>query len=256
MTDYGEAGRVAATTEIMKQDAATNKIPRHVAVIMDGNGRWAKQRGLPRIKGHEEGAQSVRAVIKACRDAGVKYLTLYAFSTENWVRPKAEVSALMRLLKKFLDEREKELHEHKIRLRVIGRLEDLPDEVSSTLVRVIEATESYDEGHLILALSYSGRSEMVRAVRRIAGRVEAGEIAPSEIDEQSISDCLDAPDVPDPDLMIRTSGEMRISNFLLWQLSYSELYITPVFWPDFRENEFMQAIEEYGKRKRRFGDID
>ena len=239
----------------MSKDKNTGEIPRHVAVIMDGNGRWAKQRGLSRLKGHEEGAESVRAIIRACRETGVKYLTLYAFSSENWVRPKSEINGLMRLLKRFLDEREEELHEHRVRLRVIGRLEDLPKAVRGGLRRVIRATRSYDEGHLILAISYSGRTEIVRAVQRIAKRVKAGELRTSRIDEACISASLDAPDVPDPDLMIRTSGEMRISNFLLWQLSYSELYITPVLWPDFRETEFREAIEEYGRRQRRFGDI-
>ena len=232
------------------------KVPRHVAVIMDGNGRWAKQRGLPRLKGHEEGAESVRAVIRACRDTGVKYLTLYAFSTENWVRPKSEINGLMRLLKKFLDERERELHEHEIRLRIIGRLEDLPAHLQKRLSGVVRATEGYDKGHLILALSYSGRSEIVRAVRRIVRKVMDGGLDAEAIDEDTVARFLDAPDVPDPDMVIRTSGELRLSNFLLWQLSYSELYVTPVLWPDFREEEFKRAVAEYGRRHRRFGDID
>lgn len=233
-----------------------NKVPRHVAIIMDGNGRWAKRRGLPRIKGHEQGAESVRAVIHACREAGVKYLTLYAFSVENWIRPKAEIDGLMRLLVRFLKTQEYELHDNRVRLRVIGRIEDLPKRIQDELDRVMSATGHYDEGQLILALSYGGRAEIVNAVRQIATRVQAGDLDPKKIDENTIAAHLYAPDVPYPDLLIRTSGEMRISNFLLWQISYAELYVTDVLWPDFREREFMKAIAEYGKRQRRFGDIE
>jgi len=230
-------------------------IPRHVAIIMDGNGRWARARGLPRLRGHEEGAQSVRAVIRACRQAGVKYLTLYAFSVENWVRPKDEVGGLMRLLTKFLRANERDLHENRVRLRVIGRMGDLPVAVRHGLQRVMKKTERYDEGQLILALSYGGRTEIVDAVRQVAREVQAGRLAPDAIEEETIGARLYAPDVPDPDLVIRTSGEMRISNFLLWQISYSELYVTPVLWPDFREAQFAEAIAAYGRRRRRFGDI-
>lgn len=229
------------------------KIPRHVAIIMDGNGRWAKARGLPRIQGHEEGAESVRAVMRACRTMGVEYLTLYAFSVENWVRPTDEVRGLMSLLRKFLEERELELHENRIRLRVIGRMGDLSAPIRMGLSRVVKATESYDGGQLILALSYSGRSEITDAMKAIARKVAQGILDPERIDESMISDHLYVPDVPDPDLMIRTSGEQRISNFLLWQLSYTELYVTDVFWPDFREQEFVKAIDAYGHRQRRFG---
>jgi undecaprenyl diphosphate synthase len=236
--------------------ATNNRIPRHVAIIMDGNGRWAKERGLSRIKGHEQGTESVRAIIHACKDVGVKYLTLYAFSLENWIRPRAETSALMRLLGRFLKSQEFELHENKVRLRMIGRKEDLPKYVRNELERVMKATEHYQDGQLILALSYGSRAEITDSVRQIARRVKAGEIEPKNIDEAMISANLYAPDVPDPDLLIRTSGEMRISNFLLWQISYSELYVTDVFWPDFREKEFALAIAEYGRRQRRFGDIE
>jgi undecaprenyl diphosphate synthase len=231
------------------------KIPRHVAIIMDGNGRWAQARGLPRNKGHEEGAQSVRAAIRACRKAGVEYLTLYAFSVENWVRPKAEIRGLMSLLVKFLRSNERELHENRVRLRVIGRLADLPLAVQRGLQRVMKATARYTGGQLILALSYGGRTEIVDAVRQIAREVKAGRLAPDAIEAETIAAHLYAPDVPDPDLLIRTSGEMRISNFLLWQISYSELYVTPVLWPDFREEEFAEAMAEYGRRRRRFGDV-
>ena len=230
-------------------------VPRHVAIIMDGNGRWARQRGLPRLKGHEEGANSVRAAIQSCRKFGVEYLTLYAFSVENWVRPPSEIQGLMRLLRRFLKDDEHELHEHEVRLRVIGRLQDLPRLVQSGLKRVMDATEHYTKGQLILALSYGGRSEIADAVRQIAVKVKAGELSPDKIDESTVAQHLYAPDVPDPDLMIRTSGEMRLSNFLLWELSYSELYVADELWPDFREKEFVAAIEAYGKRQRRFGDI-
>ncbi len=232
-----------------------SRIPQHVAIIMDGNGRWARQRGLPRIKGHEAGAESVRAVVRAARDAGVKYLTLYAFSSENWVRPPSEVQGLMRLLQKFLREEEDELHSNRVRLRAIGRLRDLPPSVRRELKRVMRATESYSERQLILALSYGGRAEIVDAVRAIARKVGEGVLQPGRIREKTIREHLYAPDVPDPDLMIRTSGELRLSNFLLWQLSYAELYFTDVLWPDFREEHFRAALEEYARRERRFGDI-
>jgi len=226
-----------------------------VAVIMDGNGRWAKQHGLPRLKGHEEGAESVRAVIQACRDHGVEYLTLYAFSVENWVRPAAEVQGLMRLLRRFLKNEEPLLHKHKVRLRVMGRLEDLPILVQRGLKRVMTATADYTEGQLILALSYGGRTEIAAAASAIASKVKAGKLKVSAIDEALVGAHLYLPDLPDPDLMIRTSGEMRLSNFMLWQLSYAELYVTPVLWPDFREPQFAEALQAYSQRQRRFGDI-
>jgi undecaprenyl diphosphate synthase len=231
------------------------RIPRHVAIIMDGNGRWAAKRGLPRLKGHERGAESVSAVIRSCREAGVKYLTLYAFSVENWVRPKEEIEGLMKLLRRFLKDREKELHENRIRLRVIGRIEDFPADVRRDLASAIRRTEAYGEGQLILALSYGGRTEIAHAARAIARRVKSGELRSDEIDERTVAAHLYAPDVPDPDLLIRTSGEMRISNFLLWQISYAELYVTKVLWPDFRRKEFLKALSEYGKRQRRYGGL-
>ena len=239
----------------MSDTVRDSHVPRHVAIIMDGNGRWAKQRGLSRIKGHEKGSESVRAVIRAARDAGVEYLTLYAFSVENWVRPKAEVQALMELLRRFLRDEEHELHEQKVRLRVIGRMSDLSAGVRAELERVMKATEAYTAGNLVLALSYGGRMEIAAAALALAQRVQAGTLDLEAIDEAAVARHLYAPDVPDPDLMIRTSGEMRISNFLLWQLSYAELYFTETLWPDFREADFVKAIEEYGRRHRRFGDI-
>lgn len=237
----------------MSDTERTAQVPRHVAIIMDGNGRWAKQRGLPRLKGHEQGAESVRAAIRACRDAGVHYLTLYAFSVENWSRPKAEINGLMRLLRSFLQDRAQELHDDHVRLLVSGRISDLPESVRKELNRVVKETASYEAGTLILALSYGGRAELVDATRRIAEEVKQGRLDPDAIDETTITNHLYLPDVPDPDLLIRTSGEMRLSNFLLWQVSYTELYVTDVLWPDFREAEFHKAIKAYAHRDRRFG---
>ncbi len=228
-------------------------VPRHVAIIMDGNGRWAEQHGLSRIKGHEEGSKSVRCAIRCCRDFGVEYLTLYAFSVENWSRSALEIQGLMRLLRRFLKDNEHELHENEVRLRVVGRMEDLPKMVQSGLKKVIKATEHYTKGQLILALSYGGRTEIANAAKQIALKVQSGEIDPKKVDEATVARHLYAPDIPDPDLMIRTSGEMRLSNFLLWQLSYSEFYVTDVLWPDFREDDFASAMKAYGKRQRRFG---
>lgn len=228
-------------------------VPRHVAVIMDGNGRWAKQRKRPRLFGHRAGADSLRAVLRACRDHGVEYLTVYAFSTENWIRPAEEVSGLMSLLKTFLKKDEHELHENEVRLRVTGRIQDLPETVRAELERVMEATRSYTKGHLILALSYGGRTEITDAVRLLAREVKAGTLDPDEITEKMLAAHLYLPDVPDPDLMIRTSGELRLSNFLLWQLSYAEFYFTETLWPDFREADFAKALAEYARRQRRFG---
>ena len=236
--------------------APASKIPAHVAIIMDGNGRWADQHGLPRLRGHERGTDSVREAVRTCRKLGVRYLTLYAFSVENWSRPKAEVDGLMNLLRRFLRSEEDELHQNKVRLRVIGRISDLPQSVRAELDRVMAATQGYVDGNLILALSYGARTEIAHACREIARRVQAGGLAVDAIDEQTVGQHLYAPDVPDPDLMIRTSGEMRLSNFLLWQLSYAELYVTDVLWPDFREAEFRAALEEFGRRERRFGNVE
>lgn len=230
-------------------------VPRHVAIIMDGNGRWANRRGLPRIKGHEEGAESVRAVLRTCREVGVQYLTLYAFSSENWSRPWAEVESLMRLLVKFLRTYERELHENCTRLHVIGDVSRLSSTVRRQLTRVINATREYDRNHLTLALSYGSRDELVRAVQKLARKVQAGELAPEAIDAQAVSAHLDAPELPDPDLLIRTSGEIRISNFMLWQISYAELYFTDTVWPEFREAEFRQALADFARRDRRFGGL-
>ena len=222
---------------------------------MDGNGRWARQKGLARIYGHENGANTIRECIEGCIQTGVKYLTLYAFSTENWQRPKTEVSALMRLLETFLRERTPELVEKNVRLQAIGRLEELPKECQHQLKQAIEATATNSSLTLVLALSYSSRSEIVDAVKSIAAEVLAGSLPTSAINAETVSSHLYTRDLPDPDLLIRTSGELRISNFLLWQLSYTELYVTPKFWPDFRKEDLLEAIEDYGKRHRRFGGV-
>ncbi len=235
-------------------EVSEHKVPRHIAIIMDGNGRWAKQRGEPRLAGHEAGSETVRCVLNYCRDAGVRYLTLYAFSTENWSRPQDEVAGLMALLGTFIQTYADDLVARQVRLRVIGRREDLPAAVRESLERVERATAAF-ERQLIIALSYSGRSELVRAVRLIAAEVKAGTLAPEAIDEAAVSARLYAPDVPDPDLIIRTSGELRISNFLLWQCAYSEFFVTPVLWPDFREAAFNEALTAYAKRDRRYGGV-
>ena len=229
--------------------------PRHVAIIMDGNGRWARERGWPRARGHREGAESVRSALRSCRRAGVRYLTLYAFSKENWKRPRTEINYLMGLLRRFLREQEAELHEHGVRLRAMGSRQDLPAATVREIERVENATAKYDR-HLIVALSYGGRDEIAAAARRLALKVATGELAADDITVESFARHLYLPDVPDPDLIIRTSGEMRLSNFLLWQAAYSELYVTETFWPDFREPQFAQALESYSRRARRFGGLE
>ncbi|MGE5840504.1 MAG: isoprenyl transferase [Deltaproteobacteria bacterium] len=229
------------------------KLPRHVAIIMDGNGRWAKQRGMNRLRGHEEGAESVRVIVRASRELGVPWLTLYAFSEENWRRPKAEVEALMLLLKRFLRSELKEMLENGIRFQAIGRLHKLPKNVQRTLRETTEQTASNRNMVLTLALSYGGRQELTDAVHKIVQRVEAGEMRSDDISEAVVSEHLYTAAMPDPDLLIRTSGECRISNFLLWQIAYAEIYMTPTYWPDFRKPQFVEALIEYQKRERRFG---
>jgi len=228
-------------------------VPRHVAVIMDGNGRWATEQGLPRVKGHEAGADTVRAIVRACGERGIEALTLYSFSTENWGRPGDEVEALMALLARFLMDERDELMLNKVRLRGIGELERLPKTVRMLLDQATRITADNDGLLLTLALSYGSRAEITDAVRRIAGEVARGELSPEDIDESCITKRLYTAGVPDPDLLVRTSGEMRLSNFLLWQLAYSELYVTEVFWPDFREPHLDEALAVYARRQRRFG---
>jgi undecaprenyl diphosphate synthase len=222
---------------------------------MDGNGRWAREQGLPRIEGHRAGVESVRDITRAAGEWGVEFLTLYAFSAENWKRPKTEVAALMRLLEKFLQDEIPELNENNVRLRAIGRISDLPVRVQEQLQRTIDATAKNTGLTLILALSYGGRAEIVDAVRELAREVKAGRLAPEAIDEDAINRRLYTAEYPEPDLLIRTSGELRVSNFLLWQISYSELWVTKTLWPDFRRDHFLRALEDYGRRHRRFGGV-
>jgi undecaprenyl diphosphate synthase len=234
---------------------AKASLPRHVAVIMDGNGRWAKARGLPRIEGHRQGAESARAIIRAAGELGIKYLTLYAFSAENWNRPKDEVDALMKYLVHYLKTETSELNKNNVRLEVIGQIYRLPENVQEHLKKSI-ATLSKNNGlTLVMALSYGSRIEIVDAVRRISEDVKRGKLEPADITEEVISDHLWTRKIPDPDLLIRTSGEMRVSNFLLWQISYAELVITPTLWPDFRKPQFYATLEEYTRRHRRFGGV-
>ena len=239
----------------MSNKPAIHPIPRHIAIIMDGNGRWARGKGLERLSGHERGAEAVRDCVKGCRELGVEYLTLYAFSTENWKRPKAEIAGLMKLLERFITKEVPELNAQGVRLQAIGRLEDLPESTRKALRQAVEATAHNDKLTLILALSYSSRMELVDALREIAREVQAGRLDAGAIDAELFSRHLYTRDYPDPDLLIRTSGEMRLSNFLLWQLSYSEFYITPTLWPDFRKDDLTAAVREYGQRQRRFGGL-
>ena len=229
--------------------------PRHIAIIMDGNGRWARERGLSRIRGHEQGAESVRVVLRACGEIGVEFLTLYAFSSENWKRPKAEVAALMKLLERFLKKETPELMERNVRLQAIGRLTDLPASCQRELHRVVETTSKNSGVTLVLALSYSGRIEIIDGVRSLVRAVRDGHIDEAMIDVEMFSKHLYTRYYPDPDLLIRTSGEMRISNFLLWQLSYTEMYVTKKMWPEFRKEDLLEAIVEYTNRQRRYGGL-
>ena len=232
-----------------------DKLPRHIAVIMDGNGRWARERGLPRIEGHRRGSESVRACTAACIEAGVPYLTLYAFSKENWQRPADEVGALMLLLDRFLAERTAEIMERNIRLLAIGHLADLPGKARKRLEDTIAKSANNTALTLTLALSYGARTEIVDATRAIARQVKAGKLDPETIDEDTIASHLYTAGVPDPDLLVRTSGEMRISNFLLWQISYAEIVVTPKLWPDFAKEDLFAAMQEYARRNRRYGGI-
>lgn len=232
---------------------ARSSMPRHVAIIMDGNGRWARQRHLPRIEGHRAGAESARAIIRAAGELGIKYLTLYAFSVENWNRPKDEVDALMKYLVHYLKTETPELNNNNVQLSVIGQIYRLPENVQEHLRKSISVLSKNNGLSLVMALSYGGRTEIVDAARSIARKVKDGEIDPAEINEQLFSQHLYTRNLPDPDLMIRTSGEMRVSNFLLWQISYAELVVTQTLWPDFRKPQLYAALEEYAGRHRRFG---
>ncbi|RIL07065.1 MAG: isoprenyl transferase [Proteobacteria bacterium] len=228
-------------------------IPGHVAIIMDGNGRWAERRGLDRIHGHRAGIESVRAAVRAAHELGVGVLTLYAFSTENWSRPKGEVDALMGLLEHYLEAEIDELHRNGIRLRAMGRLERLPEAARAKLDDAIARTRDNAEMTVVFALSYGGRTEIVDAARRLARDVEQGKLDAESIDEKTFASYLYEPEIPDPDLLIRTGGDARVSNFLLWQIAYSELHVTDVMWPDFRKSHLVDAIGEFQQRERRYG---
>ncbi len=238
---------------MIMEEIDKEKLPHHIAIIMDGNGRWAKKKDLNRISGHIKGVDAVRDVVTACRELGIKVLTLYAFSKENWNRPKDEVTALMELLKEYLLKEVQEMVQNNIRLRVIGKVEDLPIDVRNTLQETIRKTEQCDGMILNLALSYGGRSEIVHATQEILSDFQKGKIQPEEITIQRFSTYLWTWGIPDPDLLIRTSGEFRISNFLLWQVAYTELYVTETLWPDFDRKELLKAIADYQSRERRFG---
>jgi len=240
-------------TKIQEHLRVAGNIPNHIAIIMDGNGRWAKKKGLPRIAGHKEGVESVRDIVEACGQIGVKYLTLYAFSTENWKRPKSEVSMLMLLLMRALRDETDRLHERNVRVHTIGDIGELPKKVQDELFDAIEKTKNNTGLKLYLALSYSGRWDMTNAIKQISSEVLKGNLKPEQITEWDISQHLSTKGVPDPDLLIRTSGELRISNFLLWQLAYSEIFISEVLWPSFRRKQLYEAIGEYQNRERRFG---
>ncbi len=232
-----------------------NNIPKHIAIIMDGNGRWAKVHSLPRIAGHKEGIISVRAITKICGDIGVKHLSLYTFSSENWRRPKNEVKALMRLLLLTIRREIKDLNKNNVRLTTIGNIGDLPDDARKGMEEGLKITEKNSGLNLILALSYGGRQEILKMVQSIARKALNGEIEPEKISEDNIVNELDTAKIPDPDLLIRTGGELRISNFLLWQIAYSEIYVTDIYWPEFREKELLDAVAEFQARERRFGHI-
>ena len=231
----------------------TSKIPQHVAIIMDGNGRWAKKQGLARILGHQKGVETIREIVRAARDWNVKYLTLYAFSKENWARPKREVDFLMNLLSAYLDSELEELKNSSVRFNVIGRIEELPLNIQKKIDRNIEEMKMNKGLVLTLALNYSSRVEIIDAARRLCEKVGSGALKPEEISESHFERELYTGGMPDPDLLIRTSGELRVSNFLLWQISYTEIYVSEKFWPDFTKEDFAQALKAYQKRERRFG---
>ncbi|NYE58530.1 isoprenyl transferase [Carboxydothermus ferrireducens] len=237
-------------------DLDFRKMPRHIAIIMDGNGRWAKKRGMPRYFGHRAGVETVRRVVKFCAKLNVPYLTLYAFSTENWRRPQEEVNVLMNLLVEYIEKETDELNREGVRLTVIGEISELPEKARIALAQGIEKTCHNNRLNLILALNYGGRREIVEAARKIAYEIKNGKLSPEQIDEKVFANYLYTKEFPDPDLLIRPSGEIRISNFLLWQIAYSEIWLTDVLWPDFSEEHLLQAIKDYQKRERRFGGVN
>ncbi|MBF0469331.1 MAG: isoprenyl transferase [Desulfamplus sp.] len=243
------------TDKFKKYGIDPSRLPRHVAIIMDGNGRWAKKKFMNRVSGHEKGSEAVRSIVTICREIEIEVLTLYAFSTENWARPKAEVAALMALLKKFIVSEIDSLHKKGIRLEMIGQKEKLPQDVRDALDGAMSHTARNKQMCLNLALSYGGREEIVHAVRKIASKVKKGKLSSGKITEEVISQHLYTRKLPDPDMVIRTSGEMRLSNFLLWQSGYAEFFFTKTLWPDFTEQEFVEMVKDYQSRDRRFGKV-
>ena len=244
-----------APSELLQKIRVHGQIPRHVAIIMDGNGRWAKQRSLPRVAGHKEGMKAVREAIEGSIDAGIEILTLFAFSTENWQRPRREITALMGLLRLYATRERVELKEQGVEVHVLGNVDALDESTRGAVEEIVSETAGGMNLRLNLMISYSGREEILRACRCMAERAAAGELDPREIDEESFGDSLFTRGLPDPDLLIRTSGELRISNFMLWQLAYTELQITPVLWPDFSRVDLFRALSDYQERDRRFGRV-
>ncbi|MGB0649542.1 MAG: isoprenyl transferase [Rhodothermales bacterium] len=234
---------------------ACGPLPDHVAVIMDGNGRWARERGMPRVEGHRQGVHAVRDTTEACAELGISHLTLYTFSTENWKRPVTEISALMKLLIQALRKEARTFHENNIRLNAVGSIDQLPERAQEELNALMEETAGNTRMTLTLALSYSGKWDLTTAMRGLASRVQAGELAPEDITEEAIAGELSTASMPDPDLLIRTGGEKRISNYMLWQMAYSEFHFADVFWPDFRRQHLFQAIRDFQYRERRFGAV-
>jgi undecaprenyl diphosphate synthase len=253
MSEQGAAQKTDFSEEAMLSRVDRSNLPKHVAIIMDGNGRWAEQRLLPRIAGHRAGIRSVRETVTFCREIGISALTIYAFSVENWKRPQVEIDELMTLLEEYLRKELMTLMENRIRFRTIGRIDRLPASVVRWIEKVERETRDNDRMVLTIALSYGGRSEILDGVRHLLADVEAGKILAEDLDEKIFGNYLYTKDLPDPDLMIRTSGEARISNFLLWQSAYTELYFTPTLWPDFRRKDLLLALLDYQRRERRFG---
>ncbi|MDY6104132.1 MAG: isoprenyl transferase [Acetatifactor sp.] len=231
------------------------KMPRHVAIILDGNGRWAKAKGMPRNYGHVQGAKTVEVICEEAYKMGIQYLTVYAFSTENWNRPKDEVDALMKLLRNYLKNCLKTAEKNRMCVRILGDKSGLDEDIRERIQELEEATKNNDGLHFQIAINYGGRDELVRSVRKLTQRVQRGELQPEEINEAMVEECMDTAGIPDPDLLIRTCNEQRISNFLLWQLAYTEFYFTPVAWPDFSKDELMKAVEAYNRRNRKFGGL-
>ena len=253
MDEYQAVESRQVAEEELRDQLDLENLPRHIAIIMDGNGRWAEQRSLPRIAGHKEGLQALKNVVEVCHELQIPHLTIYAFSHENWNRPESEIRLLMRLLQDYLQQERQVFQEQQTRFLPIGRLQRLPDSVRTLVEEVAEETRHFSERTLAVALSYGGRAEMIDAIQRLAYDVEMKTLDPEDIDESLFEQYLETQGLPDPDLLIRTSGETRISNFLLWQIAYTELYFTKTLWPDFRRCETLLALLEYQKRERRFG---